>query len=202
MTQLTKKAFGGLAITLIAIAVLVFVPAGTLDLWQAWLFLIVFGLTGLAVTIYLMQNDPALLERRVHGGPAAEKETSQKIIMVAASACFAAVFAVAGFDHRFGWSDVPPILAIAGNLLVVAGWLGIFFVFKENTYTSATIELAAGQRVISTGPYAIVRHPMYSTSIAYLAGIPMALGAWWALLVVLLMIPVTAWRLLRGAWVL
>jgi protein-S-isoprenylcysteine O-methyltransferase Ste14 len=196
MTQLTKRAFRGLAVTLIAIGILLFVAAGTLAFWQAWLFLVVFGLTSLAITMYLMKNDPALLERRVRGGPGAEKETSQKIIMMIASASFAAIFLVAGLDRRFGWSEVPTYLVVLGNVAVVAGWLGIFFVFKENTYTSSTIELAAGQRVISTGPYAVVRHPMYGASIAYLAGIPIALGSWWALLAVLSMIPVLVWRLL------
>jgi drug/metabolite transporter (DMT)-like permease len=150
MTQLTKRAFRGLAVTLIAIGILLFVAAGTLAFWQAWLFLVVFGLTSLAITMYLMKNDPALLERRVRGGPGAEKETSQKIIMMIASASFAAIFLVAGLDRRFGWSEVPTYLVVLGNVAVVAGWLGIFFVFKENTYTSSTIELAAGQRVIST----------------------------------------------------
>ena len=196
MTQLSKRAFGGLAITLVALGFLLFVPAGTLDFWQAWLFLVVFGLTGLAITIYLMKKDPALLERRVHAGPTAEKETIQKVIMTAASAGFAAIFLIAGLDHRFHWSQVPPYLAIAGNILVIAGWVGIFFVFRENTFTSATIEVAEDQKVISTGPYAVVRHPMYAASTLYFAGMPIALGSWWALLVVLVIIPVLVWRLL------
>jgi protein-S-isoprenylcysteine O-methyltransferase Ste14 len=196
MTQLSKRAFGGLAITLVGIGALLFVTSGTLNFWQAWLFLVVFGLTSLAITLYLMKNDPALLERRVRGGPGAEKETSQKIIMAVASASFAAIFLVAGLDRRFGWSEVSTYLVVVGNAAVVAGWLAIFFVFKENTFTSATVELAANQRVISTGPYALVRHPMYSASFVYLAGSAIALGSWWSLLAVLVMVPTLVWRLL------
>jgi protein-S-isoprenylcysteine O-methyltransferase Ste14 len=103
---------------------------------------------------------------------------------------------VPGLDHRFSWSDVPPAAAIAGDLLMLLGWIGIFFVFRENSFTSSTIELAADQRVISTGPYAIVRHPMYATALVMLLGIPISLGSWWGVLVVIAILPALIWRLL------
>ena len=90
---------------------------------------------------------------------------------------------------------MPPYVAIAGDALVVLGWLAIFFVFKENTFTSATVELAPDQRVISTGPYALVRHPMYAGALVMLLGIPIALGSWWGLLVIVAMMPALIWRL-------
>jgi protein-S-isoprenylcysteine O-methyltransferase Ste14 len=195
MTSLNMRAFGGLLALLAVMAALVFIPAGTLDYWQAWVFLAVWGASGLAVAVYLMQNDPKLLERRMRGGPTAEKETSQKIIMWIVSIGFVAIFVVCALDHRRHWSAVPGAAAIAGEFLVALGWLVIFFVFKENTFTAATIELAADQKVITSGPYAVVRHPMYSGGLIYLLGIPIALGSWWGLLVVLLTLPALIWRL-------
>jgi protein-S-isoprenylcysteine O-methyltransferase Ste14 len=87
-------------------------------------------------------------------------------------------------------------MALAGDVLVLLGWLVIFFVFKENTFTSATIEVDPEQKVISTGPYALVRHPMYAGSIIMLIGIPLALGSWWGLFIIILMMPALIWRLL------
>jgi protein-S-isoprenylcysteine O-methyltransferase Ste14 len=142
-----------------------------------------------------MKNDPKLLERRMHGGPTAEKETSQKTIMWIASLGFVAILIASALDHRSHPSSVPLDAAIAGEALVALGWLLIFFVFKENTFTSATIEVAAGQKVISTGPYAIVRHPMYCGTLIYLLGMPVALGSWRGLLVIMLMLPALIWRL-------
>ena len=91
---------------------------------------------------------------------------------------------------------MPPYVALAGDALIVLGWLAIFFVFKENRFTSATIELAPDQKVVSTGPYALVRHPMYAGAIVMLLGTPIALGSWWGLLVILAIVPAFMWRLL------
>jgi protein-S-isoprenylcysteine O-methyltransferase Ste14 len=195
MTGLNIRAIGWLLVLLVAVGAVLFAPAWTFNYWQAWVFLSVFGLSSLAVTVYLMKNDPKLLERRMHGGPTAEKELSQKIIMSAASMGFAAILIVPALDHRWHWSAVPPYAVIAGNILIVLGWTIILFVFRENTFTSATIEVAADQRVVSTGPYAVVRHPMYSGSLLYFLGIPIALGSWWGLLVGILMMPVFVLRL-------
>jgi protein-S-isoprenylcysteine O-methyltransferase Ste14 len=195
MTGLNISAIGWLLVLLVVMGAVLFVSAWTFNYWQAWVFLSVFGLSSLAVTVYLMKNDPKLLERRMHGGPTAEKELSQKIIMSAASIGFAAILIVPALDHRWHWSAVPPYAVIAGNILIVLGWTIILFVFRENTFTSATIEVAADQRVVSTGPYAVVRHPMYSGSLLYFLGIPIALGSWWGLLVGILMMPVFVLRL-------
>jgi protein-S-isoprenylcysteine O-methyltransferase Ste14 len=195
MTGLNIRAIGWLLVLLVVMGAVLFVSAWTFNYWQAWVFLSVFGLSSLAVTVYLMKNDPKLLERRMHGGPTAEKELSQKIIMSAASIGFAAILIVPALDHRWHWSAVPPYAVIAGNILIVLGWTIILFVFRENTFTSATIEVAADQRVVSTGPYAVVRHPMYSGSLLYFLGIPIALGSWWGLLVGILMMPVFVFRL-------
>jgi protein-S-isoprenylcysteine O-methyltransferase Ste14 len=196
MTTLNTKAFAGLVILLLVMAVLLFVPAGTLDYWQAWVFLAVYFAASLAITLYLMKKDQKLLARRMSGGPAAEKEAAQKIIMSLASLGFIGLLVVPALDHRFGWSQMPPYVALAGDVLLALGWLAIFFVFKENTFTSATVELAPDQKVISTGPYARVRHPMYAGALVMLLGIPIALGSWWGVLVIVAMLPALIWRLI------
>jgi protein-S-isoprenylcysteine O-methyltransferase Ste14 len=196
MNSLTRRALVSLLILLLAFAGLLFASAGTLDYWQAWTFLGVYFALSLAATLYLMQKDPALLERRMSGGPFAEKETTQKIIMSLVSLGFIGLLVVPALDHRFAWSYVPPYLVMVGNILVALGFLAIGFVFRENTFTSATIEIASDQRVISTGPYAVVRHPMYAGALVMLAGIPIALGSWWGLLVLLAILPMLIWRML------
>jgi protein-S-isoprenylcysteine O-methyltransferase Ste14 len=143
----------------------------------------------------LVTRDRALFERRMSGGPLAETRTSQRIIMSVASLGFCALLVVPGLDHRFGWSSVPAFVSIVADVLAAVGFLIILLVFRENTFTSSTIEVAQDHRVISTGPYAIVRHPMYSGALLYLVAMPVALGSWWALLVFIPLTPVLVWRI-------
>ena len=189
-------AFVALVILFLVMALLLFAAAGTIHYWQGWTFLAVYFAASIAITLYLIERDPALLERRMRGGPFAEKEPAQKVIMSIASLGFIALIVLPGIDHRLGWSDLPPAAAVAGSVLVLLGWIGIFFVFRENSFTSSTIELAPDQRVISTGPYALVRHPMYAAALAMLLGIPIALGSWWSVLLVVAMMPAFIWRML------
>jgi protein-S-isoprenylcysteine O-methyltransferase Ste14 len=196
MDDLNKRALGGLLRFVIALAVLLFLPAWTLRYWQAWIFLAVFSGAALAITLYLMKNDPKLLERRMKAGPGAEKETSQKIIQIVTASAFFATIVLPAIDHRFAWSTVPVSVAIAGDVLVALGFLIIFFVLKENSFASGVIEIDAEQKVISTGPYALVRHPMYSGALIMFLGMPLALGSWWGSIT---FIPITLaiiWRLL------
>lgn len=174
---------------------LLFTPAGTFAYWQAWVFLAAYLSASLAITLYLLKNDPKLLKRRMRGGPIAEALRVQKIIMSFASVVFISLLVVPALDRRFAWSSMPPVLALAGDGLVLLGWLGIFIVFKENTFGSATIELAADHKVIDTGPYAFVRHPMYSGGLILLLGTPIALGSWWGVLVMVSIVPALIWRL-------
>jgi protein-S-isoprenylcysteine O-methyltransferase Ste14 len=190
------QAFRGLLFIVVVMAALLFGLAGTLDYWQAWTFLAVYVAASVAITLYLVKKDPKLLERRMRGGPLAEKRTSQKIIMSVASLGFIGLIVVPALDHRFGWSHMPPSVALAGDVLMMLGWLAIFFVFRENSFTAATIELAPDQRVISTGPYALVRHPMYAGALVMLLGIPIALGSWWGVLVIVAIMPALIWRLI------
>lgn len=196
MNDLNKRAFEGLAQLLVAMALLLFLPAWTLAYWQAWLFLAVFGAAVLAITLYLMRHDRKLLERRVNAGPGAEKEKSQRTIQALASVAFIAVFVVSALDHRFGWSSEPTSVVVAGDVLVALGLLAVFFVFRANSYTSATIEVGDDQPLISTGPYAMVRHPMYAGAFVMLVGVPLALGSAWGLAPVAALAAVIVVRLL------
>ena len=196
MTSLVARATAGTLFVLIAMGALLFLTAGTLSYWQAWVYLALFAASSSAIIAYLVRKDPALLERRIRGGATAEKATSQQIASTIASIGFIAIFAVSGLGQRFHWSTLPLTVTIAGNVLFLVGWAIVFFVFKENSFASATIEVASDQRVVSTGPYAIVRHPMYSGSLLYVLGTPLALGSWWGFLGVLLMMPAVVWRLL------
>ena len=177
MNNLHTKAWVALLLLFLAMAALLFIPPWTLDYWQAWMFLAVYFAASAAITLYLMKKDPQLLARRMSGGPAAEKLPAQRIIMSLTSLGFIGLLVVPALDRRFGWSHMPPGVALAGDVLVGLGFLGVFFVFRENSFTSATIELAPDQKVISTGPYALVRHPMYAAALVMLLGIPIALGS-------------------------
>jgi protein-S-isoprenylcysteine O-methyltransferase Ste14 len=176
-------------------AVLLMLPAGTLDYWQAWVFMAVFVSASGAVTVYLAIHDPGLLERRMRAGPAAEKEPAQKVIISVAMMAFIGLLVVPALDHRFGWSRVPVYASLMGDALIAIGFLLVFFVIKVNTYAASTIQVAEDQRVISTGLYAFVRHPMYAGSFPILIGTPLALGSWWGLPALIVLVPVLIWRL-------
>jgi protein-S-isoprenylcysteine O-methyltransferase Ste14 len=195
MPSLHLKALGGLLAVVLVMALLLFGGAGTFRYWQAWLFLATYFSLSLALTLYLMKYDPALLARRTRGGPFAEREPTQRLIMSLASLGFIALIAIPALDHRFGWSHVSPAGFVVGYLLFLLGWLGVFFVFRENSFAAATVESARDQRVISTGPYAWVRHPMYATALVMLIGMPITLGSWWGVLILFAILPALIWRL-------
>jgi len=144
MQNLNAKAIGGLLGLLFTMAATLFLSAGTLHYWQAWVFLAVFGASSLTITVYLMKKDPGLLERRMYGGPTAENITSQKIIQSLTAVSFIAMLVVPGLGHRFGWSIVSLSAEVAGDVLVALGFVIIFFVYRENSFTSATIDVCAG----------------------------------------------------------
>jgi len=195
MASLAYRAWLSLVLLAAFMGALIFGLAGTLRYWQAWLYLVLFfGLSGL-LTAELLRRDPALLERRMKGGPQAERRPAQQIIMVGASLAFLNLLAVPALDYRFHWSSVPVVGVVLGNVLFAIGFMFVGRVYRENTYTSATIEIHEGQRVIDTGPYAIVRHPMYSGALLYMLGTPLALGSYWGLLGFVLMLLVIVWRL-------
>lgn len=172
--------------------VMFFIPAGTVDYWQAWVYAILMNICMLVVTVYLLRNDPGLLERRMQYR---EPNPQQKLFVAFSYPIFIAVFLLPGFDQRFGWSNMAPAISIAAAVVVLLAYGFIFLVFRVNSYTARVIKVEAGQKVITTGPYALVRHPMYLGSIIMYIATPLALGSWAALIPALLYIPVLVLRI-------
>jgi protein-S-isoprenylcysteine O-methyltransferase Ste14 len=190
------RAAVAVAVVAAAMGLLLFGPAGTVHYWQGWVYLSIFAVASALTTLYVIRHQPALLERRMRGGPLAETRPAQKLIMLVTSAGFVALLVVPALDHRFGWSTVPRVAVLAGDVLVITGFALIGLVYRENPWTAATIELAEDQRVVSTGPYAVVRHPMYASASLYLLGTPLALGSCWGFVPIATIIPFLIWRLL------
>ncbi|MCW5853637.1 MAG: isoprenylcysteine carboxylmethyltransferase family protein [Anaerolineae bacterium] len=196
MGSLILKSIAGLAFLLLVLGLALFLSAGSLGFWQAWVYLAVFAVCTLLITLYLMRYDQRLLASRVQAGPVAENQKSQQVIQSLASLFFIGLFIVPGLDHRFGWSNVPPLVSLIADAVVALGFWIVFLVFKENSYTSATIEVADEQKVITTGPYRVVRHPMYAGASVLLLATPPALGSWFAFPLAVLVILVVVARLL------
>jgi protein-S-isoprenylcysteine O-methyltransferase Ste14 len=194
MENLKAKAWFGLGISFALIALALFLSAGTTNYWQAWVYLGVSAVVGILHTLYIIK-DPILLEGRTKFGPTAEQRPIQKIIVLFAGLSAIAAFIVPALDHRFGWSNAPSWLSIEGDLLIVVSFWMVYRVFKENSFGSATVEINKEQTVISTGPYAIVRHPMYSSAVVYLIALSLALGSYWGLIPSVLTILGLVWRL-------
>jgi protein-S-isoprenylcysteine O-methyltransferase Ste14 len=180
----------------VILAIALFVPAWTLNYWQAWLCLLVFIASSALITIYLWKHDQTLLAGRINAGPRAEKEPFQQRIQFLAAPAFAGIFVLSSLDHRYSWSHLPLALILTGDTLILLGFFIVFRVFVENTFTAATIQVVTDQKVISTGPYAVVRHPMYAGALVLLFGIPLALGSAWSLLMLVPMTILLVQRLL------
>jgi protein-S-isoprenylcysteine O-methyltransferase Ste14 len=182
-------------IGLLICGALIFIPAGTFAYWQGWAFIAVFTISNIIIGIYLTLKDPVLLERRKKVGPMAEKRPLQKIIISLCFAIFLALVIFSVLDWRFGWSQAAPWVSVFGDALVAAGLMAILRVFRENSYGASTIEKMEGQKVIATGPYALVRHPMYVGVLIMAFGVPLALGSRWGLLLALLTLPLLILRI-------
>jgi protein-S-isoprenylcysteine O-methyltransferase Ste14 len=194
-----KKAVLLFAAALIVVSLMFFLPAGTLDYWQAWVYIAIVFIPASLVILYFLKNDPDFMERRMMYR---EREAKQQLAVKLGSIVFVIGFLIPGLDRRFGWSNVPFELVIATEVVVLLSYLFVFLVFKENSYAGRTIEVAKGQKVISTGPYSIVRHPMYLGSMLMYCATPIALGSYWALPVFLLIVPIFILRILNEEEVL
>ena len=195
--MLLARALMGFIFLFLVIATVLFGLSGTLHDGRAWAMLAMFfGCAGI-ITVWLWFRDKALLERRVKAGPGSETDPMQNVVQAVAGLVFLATFAVPGLDRRFGWSHAPLAVSLAGDGMIAIGFLIVFLTFRENTFTAGTIEVADGQHVIDSGPYAVVRHPMYAGALVMIAGIPLALGSWWGLIAAVVLVPILVWRLLR-----
>jgi protein-S-isoprenylcysteine O-methyltransferase Ste14 len=167
------KMWLGLVMTSVLIGLALFLSAGTINYWQAWVYLGVSSVSSVLVTVSVTK-DPILLESRTRGGPTAEKRAIQKIIVLCAAIAAIATFILPALDRRFDWSNAPSWLSIVGDVLIIVGMWMVFRVFKENSFGSSTVEIVNDQKVISTGPYAIVRNPMYASAAVYFIGMSLA----------------------------
>ena len=163
---------------------MLFVPAGTVNYWQAWVFLAVVAISVQIPPIYLLRTNPAALQRRMRGGPAAESRVAQKVVIAGLYLSLAAMVVVSALDHRFGWSPVPPAICLVGDVLVAVGLGVVALVLIQNSYAASTVQVEAGQTVVSTGLYGLVRHPMYTGNVIMMVGVPLALGSYWGLVFV------------------
>lgn len=180
MKSVGKKLFSAI-LGLIAFGVLLFVPAGTLHYWQAWVFLAVFAVSTWIPSIYLLRTNPAALDRRMRAGPLAESRPLQRMVITAIFICFPAMFVISAADHRFGWSMVPPAVSLLGDALVAIGLGLAMLVVVQNAYAAANVTVESGQTLVSTGLYGLVRHPMYTGNVIMMVGVPLALGSYWGL---------------------
>ena len=196
-TKLFLQSLAALVGSTVVVWLILFLLAGTTDYWQAWVAVPVFTISTNVYGLYFSIKDPAHIERRKQGGPAAEQSTIQKIVISFALVGWAALLVVSALDRRFDWSQMPSVVSWIGDAMVVLSYVMYYVVSKENTYAGASIRVEEGQRVISSGPYALVRHPKYVGDIVLVVGVALALGSWWSLLIVpVLTIPALVARIL------
>ena len=196
MRNLMVRTVAGFLFLMVVLGLALFLSAGSFAFGQAYVYLADFAICTILITIYLARNDRELLEGRVQAGPVAETQRSQQIIQGLASLFFIGLFIVPGLDFRYGWSSVPAAVCLIGDAVVALGFYFVFLVFKENSYTRGTIEVSAGQTVITSGPYSLVRHPMYAGASVLLIATAIGLGSWVAVPFALPVILVVVVRLL------
>lgn len=184
------KAYMFPIVMILVMGLVIFLPAGTLRYWQAWIYLTIFAVLSLFITVYFQKRNPEFLARRRR----VKDQESVKKTSVFYNLAFLA-YIIPGFDFRYHWSSVPVWLVIAANLMVFLGYVFIIIVFKENRYASANLQVEENQQIISTGPYGIVRHPMYTGLLMMILFAPLALGSYWAVLPALLYLPWTVIRI-------
>jgi protein-S-isoprenylcysteine O-methyltransferase Ste14 len=171
------KAIAPSITVVISFSLLTFIPAGTLSYWSGWLLIVIYVLSFTPIQLYFAKNDPVLFEKRQIRG---EKNILDQLVSVMLGLLFVSINVVSGLDYRFHWSKVPIILSIIFSLVCIFGFLLLFFVWKQNSYASKIIEIQEEQKIIDTGLYSIVRHPMYlACTFIYLFN-PIILGSWYA----------------------
>lgn len=177
--KLIQMAYARILMAVVGLGIMFFWPAGTLAYWQAWVYMAVLFIPMFFLIHYLAKNDPGLLERRMK---AREKESKQKGFVILASILILIAFILPGLDVRFGWSNVPALVSLAAAAIVGISYYLFILVLKANSFAARTVETEEQQTVATSGPYAVVRHPMYlAISLLYVFS-PLALGSWWAMI--------------------
>ncbi len=179
LARLRRTVVTRFALGIILWGTVMFLMAGTFSYWQGWVVLAIFSILMGSVAVYFLRHDPMLLERRMRYK---EKEKEQKKIVKYGAVFYLIAFLLPGLDKRFGWSEVPWMIVLAADCLIVAGYLIFVWVILVNRYASRVIEVEHGQTVVTTGPYAYVRHPMYLSASIILLFLPIALGSYWSFL--------------------
>lgn len=194
-----KHAIFSLLVAMTATALSLSLPAGTICYWQAWVFMPLFFIPMILITVYLFKCSPELLKRRLQ---VKEKKPKQGILAKLFYISVCLFFVISGFDRRYSWSSVPLAVIIASQVLFLAAYFFLFLVFRENKYLAHTVVVEEGQEVVATGPYAIVRHPMYLAELMMFIFAPLALGSYWALAVNILLAAALVMRILTEEQVL
>ena len=176
----------------VLVGALLFIPAGSFAYWQAWLFLGILFIPMFVAGLIMMAKNPELLRKRLN---TKEEESEQKLVLALSGLMFIAAFVVAGLNYRFGWLPLPVWVPIVGAVLFLLAYVLYAEVLCENTYLSRTIEVQEGQKVIDTGLYGIVRHPMYMSTLLLFLAMPVVLGSLISLAIMLLYIPIIALRM-------
>src|SRR5215468_5972387 len=195
MNSLYKQLIRSSVLGTFVLAALIFIPAGTLGYWHGWAYVATFVICSGAYTLYLAKYDPALLKRRTEAGISHEKEFTQKVVMTFLFAESISLVVLPALDIRLGWSNVPWTICVFGDALVAFSFYLFYLVSKVNTYAAANVRVEEGQKVVSTGMYGFVRHPMYFGALFLIVGTPLALGSWWSLLLIPLFAPVLYFRI-------
>lgn len=198
-SEVIKLVGSRLIIGIPALFLIIFLPAGTLAYWEAWVYLAILLIPMSFVMIYFLKKTPEFLVRRMK---LKEKEGEQKIIIKLSAIPLLLVLILPGLDKRFGWSNVPALTVVVAEILVIIGYIFIVLVFKENQYASRIIEVEKGQTVIQSGPYRFVRHPMYVGTLLMYIATPLALGSYWAIIPALFLIPILIARIINEESVL
>jgi protein-S-isoprenylcysteine O-methyltransferase Ste14 len=169
----------------VVFGLMLFLAAGTFNYWRAWVFLVVYALSMWIFGIYLLRTNPLALQRRMRAGPAAETRMVQKVVITGWYLSLVATLVASALDHRFGWSAVPTMICLVGDVLVAVARGGTMLVVIQNSYAAATVRVEAGQTLVSTGLYGLVRHPLYTGNVILMVSIPLALGSYWGFVFVI-----------------
>ncbi|WP_266181336.1 methyltransferase family protein [Dyella humicola] len=194
---MAQKLFGQ-TFRLLLLWSLLFLPAGTLAWPQAWIFLALFAGCGFAIGVWLLKTNPDLLAERMKSPISRDQAARDRAVIIAMVLCFFAWFMLMGLDaRRFGWSHTPTWAQVLGACLIIVAFCGWAQVLRTNHFASVMIRLQKerAQTVISSGPYAVVRHPMYSYALLLFIGAPLLLGSLWGLLGLVVFLPLLALRI-------